>query len=393
MGNKIPNEEMHRKIFIVLVFIALHSHAQHFVALKDSRLVDGAGNPIKLNGVNLGGWLLWEGWIWGDGFASETSLQKNIEKQTSPAFAQLFKDSIHQSFIRRTDLQKIAGAGFNCVRVPFNHSLLDNGRYDDRLDFGVLDSVVAWCKALHLYVVLDMHALPGGQSGLFIADPDRDGLWGNEKNKSWAVRLWYEIAKRYAREPSIAGYDLINEPSTGKKVELLDLYRRLVDTIRTVDQQHLLIIEGNNFARDFDWFDRKFDDNQIFSFHYYPWLRGNAGKERVVRDYAEVGKRLGTPMWCGEWGEDNYKNLEKIHGLLNSPEYNFCGTAFWTWKKANSNFHPALNGFDPPAGLNKVLNGSKPGSGRAEDQLLDLISHARQATPNGQLLALLTKGL
>lgn len=385
---------MKARILIALLFSQLQLHAQQFINVKDSRLVDAEGNLIKLNGVNLGGWLLWEGWIWGDGFESETTLMKNIERQTSARFAAAFRDSVHHTFIGKADIQKIAQAGFNCVRVPFNHRLLDNGGYDTHLDFGMLDSVIGWCRFYHLYVILDMHALPGGQSKLFIADPDRDGLWGNQRNKSWAIRLWYEIARRYSREPVIAGYDLINEPNASDRSELLDLYRLLVDTIRAVDEQHLLIIEGNNFAHSFDCFNGKFDENQIFSFHFYPWLRGESGREKVLREYSDFGKKVGAPMWCGEWGEDNYKNLAEIRGLLNTPEFNFCGSAFWTWKKAASGAHPALNGFEASAGLSQLLHGPVPLSAdRAEALLLGLIDRSRLANtiPSDQLLSLLTR--
>jgi hypothetical protein len=376
---------------IPLLLVYLSLHAQPFVKVKGSHLEDGAGNTITLNGVNLGGWLLWEGWIWGDGFESETAILKNIAKLTSSGFASAFRDTIHRSFIGRADIQKIAEDGFNCVRVPFNHRMLDNDRDDSTLDFDVLDSVIRWCSTYHIYAVLDMHACPGGQNGLFIADPDHGGLFGNEKNESWTVSLWYRLAIRYAHEPAIAGYDLINEPATGNKRALLALYRRLVDTIRTVDKQHLLIIEGNNFAHDFDLFDRTFDDNQLYSFHFYPWLRGESGRENILRRYSAFAKKISFPLWCGEWGEDSYDNLAAIHHLLDNPDFPFCGSAFWTWKKARSGSHPALNGFDPPEHFNHVLHGTTDPP-RAEVLLNEFVRRTKLAntTPDERLLSILT---
>ena len=51
-----------------------------FVHQSGTRLLDGAGKPIRLRGVNLGGWLLWEGWLWGQGFdyIGESAMMRNL---------------------------------------------------------------------------------------------------------------------------------------------------------------------------------------------------------------------------------------------------------------------------------------------------------------------------
>ncbi len=67
--------------------------------------------------------------------------------------------------------------------------------------------------------------------------------------------LWEAIARRYRDQPWVAGYDLINEPAdpTGKVVA--PFFLRLRDAVRKIDPAHVLFIEGNTYARDFDRFD------------------------------------------------------------------------------------------------------------------------------------------
>jgi endoglucanase len=79
-------------------------------------------------------------------------------------------------------------------------------------------------------------------------------------------------AARYANETLIAAYDVINEPvltdgATNK--DMRAFYLRLTDSIRTVDQNHLLFFEGNWYATNFDDLPPRWDDNMGFAFHRY----------------------------------------------------------------------------------------------------------------------------
>lgn len=66
-----------------------------FVQVKDGKLVDENNNPLELRSVNLGSWLLWEGWIWGGGLNSEKEVFKNIENKTSKIFADDFRQRVY----------------------------------------------------------------------------------------------------------------------------------------------------------------------------------------------------------------------------------------------------------------------------------------------------------
>ena len=127
--------------------------------------------------------------------------------------------------------------------IPGEQTWLDKG-------FELTDSVISWCAQNEMYVILDLHAAPGGQgqdAAISDYDPTKPSLWESKDNRDKMVALWKKIAERYADEQWVAGYDLLNEPNweLPGNVLLRELYEEATDSIRTVDTTHMLIIEGN----------------------------------------------------------------------------------------------------------------------------------------------------
>ena len=80
--------------------------------------------------------------------------------------------------------------------------------------FEMTDSLVSWCKQNNMYVVLDLHAAPGGQggnTGISDYNPAYPSLWEDINNQHKTMSLWKKIAEHYVNEPAIAGYDFLNE--------------------------------------------------------------------------------------------------------------------------------------------------------------------------------------
>ena len=80
------------------------------------------------------------------------------------------------------------------------------------------DDLLAWAKANDLYLILDLHAAPGGQGNdhnIADRDPATPSLWEDRRHQDKMVALWKRLAQRYKDEPYIAAYDLINEPNWG----------------------------------------------------------------------------------------------------------------------------------------------------------------------------------
>jgi hypothetical protein len=66
------------------------------------------------------------------------------------------------------------------------------------------------------WLVLKFHVPPGGYQSLGAGK----ALWREPKMQERFVALWRASAKRYAKEPTIAGYDLRNEPVVDSSIAL-----------------------------------------------------------------------------------------------------------------------------------------------------------------------------
>lgn len=95
-----------------------------FVHNEGQQLRDGQGKDIELRGMNLGGWLIWEGWIWEGGFNSESTIIEGLEALLSTAETEIFRQQIYHNFITEADIARISALGFNVVRIPITHRLL-----------------------------------------------------------------------------------------------------------------------------------------------------------------------------------------------------------------------------------------------------------------------------
>ena len=75
------------------------------------QIVDLDGNPLKLRGVVLEGWLQWSGHVWGLGFISETQIMNQLTPLIGPEAAQTFRTGVYDNFITERDIEMIAELG------------------------------------------------------------------------------------------------------------------------------------------------------------------------------------------------------------------------------------------------------------------------------------------
>ncbi|HXC03411.1 MAG TPA: cellulase family glycosylhydrolase, partial [Bacteroidia bacterium] len=169
-------------------------------------------------------------------------------------------------------------------------------------------------------------------------------VWKSEASRIRTIQLWKALANHFKNNTTVAGYDLLNEPVPPRDKSLVLLYTRIIASIRSVDSNHLVFLEGANFAKRFNAFKQLPDSNMAFSFHIYTWLGGNPVKK--VKTFVALGKKINVPVWCGEWGENNYDLIRKTRKALEDPANCFCGWAYWSWKRAHTRY-PNLNVIQP----------------------------------------------
>ena len=385
---------MQKKTYISLFGLLLAAwlptamRAEGFLHARAQDIVDDGGNKVLLRGVGLGNWLLPEGYMWKfDGAGDRPrKIEKIVADLAGPQYAQQFWSQYRRNYITEADVRRIAQLGYNSVRPALNSRLFltegDQPVFNSE-GFEILDNLVKWSKKYGIYVIIDMHAAPGGQTGQNIDDSadDQPELFMDKKYQARLLDLWVKLADRYKDEPAVAGYDLLNEPlpertgaSAKYKDQLEPLYKKITEAIRRVDGKHMIIVEGADWANDWSAFSAPFDNNMVYQFHYYCWDQPSVLKS--IHQYLAYQKRFNVPVWVGETGEAN----DAIYWATTEYfEANNIGWSFWPWKKMG-----ALN--DPysyatpknwRAIRNYVEGGKKPSAETARQAFDELLENVR----------------
>lgn len=314
----------------------------------------------------------------GGGLNSEKEVFKNIENKTSKSFADHFRQRIYDEFITEADIIRMKECGFNIVCINLNHRVLDNDVPNGNIiesNFAPIDKIIDLCKKYGMYAIIEMHAAPGGQSPYFVADPDDKKLWNGEDNKNQLVKLWTAIANRYKDNKTVAAYDLLGEPSAWFAADLIELYGRVIKGIRSVDKSHMLMLQATDFTKKLDIFSKLLDNNQIFSVHFYTWfLLIPIPESDWVKDFDNFdvfSKKMGVPVYIGEWGEAGINDLTKVAKYIRDPKYNFCGDAFWSWKKVQITDAPALNNIKASDDWKRIIKGEGKQSSKTYEQIAE----------------------
>jgi len=367
-----------------------HSKKLTFLHTSGQDIVNEAGEKIFLKGVGLGNWLLPEGYMWKFGGLGDRprKIEKVVEDLIGKEKSNHFWKTYRQNYITEADIKRIAELGFNSVRPALNSRLFltegENPVYVDE-GFQLIDSLVSWCKKHKIYVIIDMHGAPGGQTGANIDDSPNDipELFIDKKYEDQLVNLWVKIAERYKDEPVVAAYDLLNEPlpkATGAadkyKHLLVPVYKHITSEIRKVDQKHMITLEGFDWSNDWSLFDKPFDANVFYQFHYYCW--GRPDNLNSIDQYLNKRNELNTPIWVGETGE---KGNAIYWATTQYFEANNIGFSFWPWKKMDTKNTPYSikkpDNWDLISEYTK--KGPKPDSIVAEKAFNDLLENIKIA--------------
>jgi endoglucanase len=379
-------------------FSLLLSHAQGFLRADGNIIVNEKDEKVILRGMGLGGWMLQEGYMF---HVSNIGQQYRIKEKIAELVGEEKTNQFYNDWLlnhtRKIDVDSMAAWGFNSIRLPMHYALytlpvdkepvagentwLEKG-------FALTDSLLSWCKANKMYLILDMHAAPGGQGNdlnISDRDPSKPSLWESEANQKKMIALWQKLAVRYANEPWIGGYDIINEPNWGfedvndkrgteekKNVPLRKLMMDITAAIRAVDKKHIIIIEGNGFGNNYNGILPAWDNNMVLSFHKY----GNFNDSNSIKRFLQLRQQYNVPLWMGESGENSDTWFTEAIQLV---EKNNIGWSWWQEKKMGIN-NP-LEILVTPS-YQKLLDywngkGSKPSEAEAEHALQKLIQAVR----------------
>jgi hypothetical protein len=353
-----------------------------FIKAQGTKLINENGEKVILTGFGLGGWLLPEGYMWKlhGSYDRPRRMEQLVTELCGEEYNDLFWKKYRERYITKWDIEFIAAKGFNCVRLPMNSRILYKKEGTSITfipeEIKRMDEFLLWCEECEIYVILDMHGAPGGQTGTNIDDCENDApeLFIEEQNQETLCTLWGMIAERYANKPCIAGYDLLNEPLpnwfSGYNDKVMPLYRKIASFIRKYDQKHMLILEGVHWATDFSIFeellDNPFDLNTMLQFHKY-W---NCPDVDSINAFLAVRDKLQLPLLMGEGGENNLQWYVGLFSMLRKEEISY---SFWSYKKMDTLNSPVS--FGMPQNWDKIMDYDKEKVNIDPQEAIEIFNH------------------
>ena len=320
---------------------ATKNYKGNIVKTQGKQILDSNGNPIILKGTNLGNWLVPEGYMFKTGkVASPRQIDQLFHEMIGPDSLAAFWNKYLDNYITQDDIKYLKRTGSNHIRLPFHYKLFTNDLYMGKRNAGFeyFDRVIEWCRKENLYVLLDMHCAPGGQTGDNIDDSyGYPWLYYSKTAQDEMSEIWVKIAERYKNDPIVIGYDVINEPFAHYFTKdipdynhrLFMVYERMVKDIRKVDKKHTIFLNGSVWAGDFGVFESILDNNVVYEFHKY-WFDIN---QESVQKYLDFSNKHNVPIYIGETGENTDEWVMEFRKLLDKNKINW---AFWPYKKMDN---------------------------------------------------------
>lgn len=329
---------------------------KRFAYVEGKEIFSARGERIHLKGVNLGNWLLPEGYMFKlKNCNSPRKIDQAVRELIGNSATTKFWDSFLENYITEADIKWLSESGVNVIRLPFDYRLLTHDDFLGRDIHGYkyIDNAVKWCEKYGIYVLLDMHGAPGGQTGDNIDNSDGyPWLLVDEGMKQQVTDIWRELARRYANDSTIIGYNLLNEPiahyfeKDSLKPYLEPLYKRITKAIREVDQNHIVFLGGAVWETDFSVFSAPFDDKLAYTFHKY-WM---PPEQSEIQEFVDFREKHNVPILMGESGENEDDWVRQFRELLDANDIHWT---FWPYKKMDNTRGP-MN-FEKPLGYDNFV--------------------------------------
>lgn len=360
--------------------MANHAQVEGYLHTKGRWMVNGREEPIVLQGWAAGNWMNPEGYMvdgipgmygftdMGGGlvnnirFDRQRTMAYGIRELAGTQYANSFWQRWYRAYLGERDIRAMAEMGYNSLRLVLDGNAFlyeEPGIQFNEDTFAMLDQVLDWCEQYRIYAILDLHAAPGGQSGVSCDNgiDNQPHMFTELESFQRTILLWEEFARRYKDRWIVGAYELLNEPVSppslrGMSGELRRFYQETIHRIRKIDQKHMFILEPPAFAHDMAFFDQGFDpeyDNWAYSVHLY-WFNPQMSD---FYQYLEPSRRLNVPVWIGE-GRGKPADMAVFYDMV--AEYG-VGFNVFCWKYMRDEKGNADNGllsYPMPEGWEKI---------------------------------------
>jgi aryl-phospho-beta-D-glucosidase BglC (GH1 family) len=340
---------------LLILGLATAPRADTIVRIEGKNFIAPYGGTLLIKGISLGNWLMPEGYMFKFEVAkSPRQIYGAFDRLLGPVRAQAFWRQFRDTYITQDDIAFIKSVGFNTVRIPLHYRLfMDADGEITGEGWFLLDRVLGWVREAGLFAIVDLHAAPGGQTGINHDDgPGYPLMFYVPRDRLLTVKLWRAIAKRYAGNPAILGYDILNEPIAPYhdvatlNPRLEPFYKEVTAAIREVDPGRVVILAGGQWSSSFDMFGTPFADNLAYTYHSF-WA---STKRDSIQRHLNFSARYDVPLFLGETGEltdewnAGFRKLHETHGI---------GWSFWTYK--NLDTPSTVVSIPRPDGWNEIV--------------------------------------
>ena len=370
---------------LLILGLALPAAAETLVRIEGKNFIAPDGSTIHLKGISLGNWLMPEGYMFKFEVAkAPRQIYGAFDRLLGPERAARFWRRFRDTYITQDDIRFIKSVGFNMVRIPLHYRLFmtDDGTMTGE-GWALLDRVLGWVREAGLYAIVDLHAAPGGQTGINHDDgPGYPLMFYVPRDRALAVKLWRAIAERYRGNPAILGYDILNEPiapyhdTATLNPRLEPFYKDVTAVIRAVDPGRIVFLAGGQWSSSFDMFDPPFTENLAYTYHSF-WA---STKRDSIQRHLNFSNLYNVPLFLGETGEltdawnEGFRKLHEAHGI---------GWSFWTYK--NLDTPSTVVSIPRPDGWNEIV--AYADGKRADKPSDELIARAMARYLDGMRLA------
>ena len=314
---------------------------------EGEKIIDSEGKEIVLRGTNFGGWGIMEDWFcpYTNPAGEDEVYLKLVKRFGIETVHDLFKQ-YRSNWITEIDYKNVAELGMNVIRLPIwyrNFQSDDNGTWyrdeNGEIDFSELDGVVEMCKKYGLYLIIDLHGLPGYQNDYDHCGKSKSMSLFNDDEKGARYRevvidFWTELAEHFCGETAIAMYDLMNEPlgtnitrDKSYQQTFWDFSNDLYKAVRAVDPDHIICMEAIwdpsaiPSPSVYGW------ENIVYQEHLYDIT--NFTIQKKINEIKDA--KYNAPFYIGEFYPRGLTTFGYLFSLFNK---NNLSWTTWTYKGA-----------------------------------------------------------
>lgn len=300
--------------------------------------------------VNLGSWFVPEKWM----FSETSELWKDtqavdlytLSEELGHEEAQSRMQKHWSTWFTEADFQHMAtDYGVNQIRIPMGYWDMEETAPYVFGGMEYIDKAVEWAAKYNMSVLIDLHGCPGSQNGQDHSGQSGEILWSDPANVAKTVEIIELMAARWATEPNVWGFELMNEPHYSLSHDLLtQFYRDSYDAIRKYsDSTHVVI---NSLYGPHDWTANVFPEpqyrNAILDVHLYTVWTGASSINEIVDIATSWGEQIREltvyyPVIVGEMslgsslGDQYTSDMRQMQAdsQMTSFQQNALGYYFW----------------------------------------------------------------